>query len=79
MPCFDWSPPVLVLRLWPWPKPGLIRKVISRPGARRPSCSIMSGEPQFTWMLALDAQFQRLGVEDVGRVDDRRRRALRPR
>ena len=25
MPCLLCSPPVLVLRLWPWPKPGLMR------------------------------------------------------
>ena len=51
MPCLEWSPPVLVFRLWPWPKPGLIRSVISRPGAREPYWSIMSGEPQLTWMF----------------------------
>ena len=36
----------------------------------------MSGEPQFTWMLVLHAKVEGLGVEDVGRVDDRRRRAF---
>ena len=32
MPCFDCLPPVLVLRLWPWPKPGLIRRVMRSAG-----------------------------------------------
>ncbi len=34
------------------PKAGLIRSVTSRPGARSPSWSSMSGEPQLTWMCA---------------------------
>ena len=32
----------------PWPKPGLMRSVMLRPGARSPSWSIISGEPQLT-------------------------------
>ena len=51
MPCFDWLPPVFVFWLWPWPKPGLIRSVIELARATRsPYWSIMSGEPQLTWM-----------------------------
>ena len=37
----------------------------------------MSGEPQLTWMPCSNDQIERLGVEDVGRVDDRRRIAVR--
>ena len=36
------------------------------------------GLPQFTWMPCSHDQIERLAVEDVGRVDDRRRIALRP-
>ena len=73
MPCFECSPPVFVFWLWPWPKPGLTRRVISRPGARSPNWAIMSGEPQFTWMPFSTTRSSDLAVEDVGRVDDRRR------
>ena len=40
---------------------------------RSPYWSIMSGEPQLTWMSCFDDQVERLAVEDVGRVDDLRR------
>ena len=72
MPCFDCSPPVFVFWLWPWPKPGLIRSVMSRPGARSPSWSIMSGEPQLTWMPCSTTRSSDFAIEDVGRVDDLR-------
>jgi len=48
----DRHPPVLVLRLCPWPKPGLIRRVIGTPGIRAPSWSIMSADPQLQGIWA---------------------------
>jgi hypothetical protein len=37
MPCLLCSPPVLVLLLWPWPKPGLMRSQTWWPLERRPA------------------------------------------
>ena len=77
MPCFDCSPPVLVFWLWPWPKPGLIRSVIV--AARRSLAELVDhvGRAAVDVNAVLDDQVERLAVEDVGRVDDRRRIALR--
>ena len=75
MPCFDCSPPVLVFWLWPWPKPGLIRRVMSRPGRHLAELVDHVGRAAVDVDVVLQHQSQRLGVEDVGRVDDRRRMA----
>ena len=60
MPCFDCSPPVLVFWLWPWPKPGLIRSVISRPG--RPLAELVDhvGRAAVDVDAVLDDQVERL-------------------
>ena len=75
MPCFDWSPPVFVLRLWPWPKPGLIRNVICRPGRRGGQGARSCRASRNSRGCRVHAEIEGLGIEDVGRVDDRRRRA----
>ena len=73
MPCFDCSPPVLVFWLCPWPKPGLIRSVMPRPG--RPLAVLVDHVRRAAVHrnVQLDDHVERLAVEDVGRVDDLRR------
>ena len=73
MPCFDCSPPVLVFWLWPWPKPGLIRSVIV--AARGTLAELLDhvGRAAIDVDAVLDDQVERLAIENIGRVDDRRR------
>ena len=77
MPCFDCSPPVLVFWLWPWPKPGLIRSVIAAAGRALAELIDHVGRAAVDVNAMLDDQIERLAIEDVGRVDDRRRIAVR--
>ena len=77
MPCFDCSPPVLVFWLWPWPKPGLTRSVISRPGRAFTELLDHVGRAAIDVDTLGDDQVERLAIEDIGRVDDRRRIAGR--
>jgi hypothetical protein len=77
MPCLLCSPPVLVLLLWPWPKPGLMRSHTRWPGARAPSWCSMSIEPALTGMpsattLASVASVDQVGGEHDARVCPRR-------
>ena len=76
MPCFDCSPPVLVFWLWPWPKPGLIRSVIA--AARGPLAELLDhvGRAAVDVHAQLDDQIERLAIENIGRIDDRRRIAV---
>jgi hypothetical protein len=71
MPCLLCSPPVLVLLLWPWPKPGLMRSQTRWPGrtVRRAGRS-MSIEPALTGMpcsttLASVARSSRSAVKTI--------------
>ena len=73
MPCFDCSPPVLVFWLWPWPKPGLIRSVIRLPGARSAELLDHVRRAAIDMQAELADEVQRLAIEDVGRIDNRRR------
>ena len=72
MPCFDCLPPVLVFWLCPWPKPGLIRRVMFRAGGAAAELVDHVGRAAVDVDALLDAQIERGGVEQVGRVDDRR-------
>ena len=77
MPCFECSPPVFVFWLWPWPKPGLIRSVIDAAGHPLPELVDHVGRAAVDVDALLDDQRESFRVEDVGRVDDRRRIAVR--
>ena len=58
MPCFACLPPVLVFWLWPWPKPGFTRSVISRPGAAAELIDHV-GRAAIDVDVAIDAQIER--------------------
>ena len=69
MPCLLDSPPVFVLREWPWPKPGFTRSQTGWPRRRRPTWSSMSSEPAFTGMPSVDDALERRRVDHVRGVD----------
>ena len=72
MPCLLCSPPVLVLLLWPWPKPGLMRSQTGWPWRDRAQLVQHVDGAGVHRHAVFDDGGQRGVVEQVGGEDDAR-------